>query len=103
MADTFVISSSGRATIQKDPDAILDYTWDWSLWLADIPDTISSAVLVLDAGLVEVDKQIIDANTKVVGVISGGNPNENLKAVCRITTVGGLVDDRTIYLKIKER
>ena len=35
-------------TFTKDPDAVLDYSVDWSLWLAG--DTISSSEWLLDDG-----------------------------------------------------
>lgn len=101
MTDTYVISDSGKATILKDPNATLDYTWDWTLWLDDIVDTISAKVVTVDSPLVLVSSNIV--GKKVVAFISGGVAGATYKAVCEITTAGGRIDDRTIYIKIKER
>jgi len=33
MTDTYVVDSKGRSVIVKDPNAVLDYSWDWTDWL----------------------------------------------------------------------
>ena len=42
------------AAFKKDPNATLDYTFDWSAWLTPIADTITSVTWVLSAGLTSV-------------------------------------------------
>lgn len=89
----------------KDPNAVLDYSWDWSDWLTAIAETIATAEVTGD-GVTIVSSQI--AGTSVVARISGGevaaNRNSDLPtATCRITTSGGQVDDRSIRFAIQER
>jgi hypothetical protein len=86
----------------KDPDAVLDYPVSFAAWLADISDTYASHTIEeLTGGLVE------DSSTELNGVItvwlSGGNVSETGSFTVRIVTTGGRTDDRTFYLKIRER
>jgi hypothetical protein len=86
----------------KDPAARLDYTWDWVDWLAEIADTISSATVAVPAGLTAVGVPTV-TTTAVTQRIEGGTLNDGYKMVCQITTVGGLVDERTVSLTIGNR
>jgi hypothetical protein len=108
MADTFSISRTGKATILKDPNALLDYTFDWTDWLTSLEstDAIVSVDFDIDpdtAGAPTVEAtQIVNGKLAVAWVL-GGTPAVTYSLRCRITTSGGRVDDRTVYLKIKER
>lgn len=100
--ETFVIDSRGRATMDKDPNAILDYSWDWTAWLSALNgDTISSATVSVTGGLT-VGTVGHDA-TFVTAWLSSGTVGVRATATCRIVTVGGRTEDRTIYLYIRER
>lgn len=100
--DTYVISpTSGKATIKKDPNAILDYTWDWTAYLALITDTIASVTFVLSSGITKVSSSF--TSTKVTAFLSGGVVGAAEYATCRIVTTGGRTDDRTIYFKIADK
>lgn len=92
MADSYV----------KDPAARLDYTWDWTAWLAEITDTISSATVTVPAGLTAAGPPTVTA-TAVTQRISGGALDDAYRMVCQITTAGGLIDERSIYLTISNR
>lgn len=106
--ETFVIDSkTGKALIIKDPDAVLDYTFDWTAWLDAIGDTISTKSVAVTSGS-DPASNIAVASSTVVGKtvvvwVSGGAAGETASLRCRITTVGGRTDDRTVYLKVKER
>ncbi len=89
------------ATFKKDPDAVLDYTFDWSLYLAPLADAISSVTWILDAPLVKVSSSF--TATTATAFVSGGVVGTTLNLVCRITTAAGRTDDRTIVLKILQR
>lgn len=95
--------TNGKASAVKDPNALLDYTFDWTEWLeAHTPaDTIASATVEV-TGCTLVTSSVIDAH-KVSAWISGGTVDVPASATCRITTAGGRIDDRTLTLKIKER
>jgi hypothetical protein len=86
----------------KDPAARLDYTWGWSDWLAEITDTISSATVTVPDGLTAVGVPVV-TDTDVTQRIEGGTLDEAYRMVCQITTVGGLIDERSIYLTISNR
>ena len=91
----------GKPTAIKDPDAILDYTIDFTEWLAGIADTIAGHAINV-VGVV-LESSVVDGG-KVVMWISGGSPADEVSsATVRITTAAGRVDDRTVYFKIKDR
>ncbi len=89
------------AAFKKDPNATLDYTFDWSLWLAPIADTITSVTWVLSSGLTSVSAS--NTTTTATAFISGGVLDAVEELTCRITTAGGRIDDRTIQLNIINR
>lgn len=86
----------------KDPAARLDYTWDWSDWLADVADTIESATVTLPDGLTT-DRDPAIGDTAVTQWVAGGVLGSTYRMVCQITTAGGLIDERSITLAIAER
>ena len=101
--ETFVVTA-GKPIIVKDPNAVLDYTIDWTDWLADITDTI--AAIDVDVDGVTLDDSTHDDTTVTIW-ISGGTVGTRGQARVRITTTGTgaqpRTDDRTVYFKIKER
>lgn len=104
MAEAFVVSKSGKAEIVKDPNAVLDYVFDWTDWLDALPDTINSATSAIESGTGTIVQTLVVGKTVVVWV-SGGVVGETIALRCRITTnsTPARVDDRTVYLKVKER
>lgn len=86
----------------KDPSARLEYSWDWTLWLADVSDTISSATVTVPDGLTAVGSPVVDDGF-VTQRVSGGTVDGAYRMVCQITTTGGLIDERSIHLTITER
>ncbi|MGW5175934.1 phage fiber-tail adaptor protein [Streptomyces sp. NPDC004082] len=96
------MSADNIAEYVKDPAARLDYSWDWTLWLADVVDTIASATVVVPEGLDAVDAPVID-DTVVTQRVEGGAVGSTYKMVCQITTASGLIDERSIDLTIAER
>jgi hypothetical protein len=101
---TFTFNDPDRPTIEKDVLAVLDYTWDWTAWLAG--DAISTATVTCDSSeLTVASTQVVAANTKVVAFISGGGTQLGVvrRATCKIVTTGGRTEERSIYLKIVQR
>lgn len=96
-------SDPTKPTGIKDPEAVLDYPISFAAWLADIGDTYSSHTVTPDAdgGLV------INSSSQAAGVItpiiSGGVVGKKASFTIHIVTTGGREDDRTFYLKIRER
>jgi hypothetical protein len=86
--------------IEKDPDAVLPYSWDWATLALPEGETIDTyTVTAVDSGVV------IESDQELAGVvsasISGGTPGMRHPVRCRIvTTPSGYEDDWTIYLKI---
>lgn len=85
--------------IEKDPDASLDYEFDWSAWLGE--DNISSAVVQVSDGLTLGSNS--STNTKVTVWLSGGSKGKTYTVTCRILTTGGRTDDRSFRVKVMER
>jgi hypothetical protein len=82
----------------KDPVAVLDYSFDWSLWLKT--DTIATATWTSN-GLVQSSTSISGTITTIW--LSGGIAGERYIVTCRITTAGGRTDERSIAINIQER
>lgn len=95
----------------KDPEAVLDYTFDWkplthgvaaatSDWLAT-GETISSYTVTAQTGLTK------DSDSQADGVVtvwlSGGTAGINYKVACKIVTSAGRTDERSIWIKVVER
>ena len=106
MTDTYVVSASGKAVIIKDPDAVLDYIFDWTLWLDDVVDTIATATVTTPtvSGQIVIDDSNPVGKT-VVAYISAGTVGQTYPVTCQIVTAASpaRTDERTIYIKIKER
>ncbi len=83
----------------KDPDATLDYTFNWGPWLDG--DTISTSIWILETPLSSVSESKTDTIATVF--ISGGTHLQNYLATNRITTVSGRTDDRTFILRIRNK
>jgi hypothetical protein len=87
----------------KDPDARLDYVWDWSAWLVGA-DTIDSAsfTYTTNDGTLEIGAPAIGAGT-VTAFIDGGTLGRTYSVTCHIVTAEGREDDRSQLLKVCQR
>lgn len=88
-------------TFTKDPDAVLDYSVDWSLWLAG--DEISTSEWILEQGALLEKVTDTKTPTKATAWLRGGQAGTTYLVTNRIFTVGGRTDDRTISVKVEER
>ena len=87
-------------TFTKDPDAVLDYSIEWSKWLAG--DQIqTSAWSVSDPALETAD----DSNTETRATVwlSGGMAGQSYTVTNRITTNGGRTDERSFAIQVQAR
>lgn len=83
-----------------DPNAVLNYTFDWSDWLDD-GDTINSATVTASTGLI-VDSTTVGTTAVTVVISTDGSLGaRGLK--CSITTAAGLQEDRTEQLNVEQR
>lgn len=98
---TFDVTNPLKPTIVKDPDGVLDYSWDWTAWLLPVTDTITSFVIQPTAPLTVVGTPTNNAGV-VRAFISGGISGNTYAVECEITTAAGRIDARSIYLKIKD-
>lgn len=88
-------------TWEKDPQAVLDWAFDWSNWLAASETIAGTPVVTVDSGLTK-DTQS-NTTTKVTVWLSGGTLGTTYKVACRITTNQGRTDERTIGIRVTDR
>ncbi len=88
-------------TFTKDPDAVLDYSVDWSSWLAG--DEISTSEWMLEQGALIEKVTDTKTATKATVWLRGGQAGTTYLVTNRIATVGGRTDDRTISVKVEDR
>lgn len=86
-------------TFKHDPQAVLDYLWDWAAWLNG--DTISSHSVSVPTGITLASSAHTD--TTVKAWLSGGTAGLDYKVTSHITTVAGRQDERTILIRAAER
>jgi len=90
---------SSQRNFKKDPNAILDFTVDWTDWLAS--DTIVTGTWIIPSGITEVSRS---NTTKISTVfVSGGTLGLTYSLINRINTSGGRTDDRTIFILVENQ
>lgn len=106
MSETYILDLKRRPTIDKDPSAVLDYTFDWSVYLASPADTISLAPLAVGFSVDATSGAYIalQSNTTTTATvwIGGGTIGASAVVTCMIKTTGGRTDERVIVLKIRQ-
>ena len=85
----------------KDPNALKDYSWDWTEYL-EIGEIITSAEIIGPPGTLEVVGAPTHDDTTVTVWLDGGIHMQRYFIPCRITTSKGRQDDRSLYLLVKE-
>ena len=97
----------------KDPDAVLDYKFDWkastngtdgatSDWLGT-SETISSHTITAATGLTVDSSSLTDTNTSVTVWLSGGTDQTDYTVACKIVTSAGRTDERTVTIYVRNR
>lgn len=93
-----------KLVIDKDPQAILDYSIELINWMAE-GDIVTGLVVDTTGGLVVEDSSYTD--NKLTAWLSGGTLSvpgaPYASATYRFTTLAGRQDDRTLYFKIVHR
>jgi uncharacterized protein len=92
-------------TFVHDPNAVLDYRWNWAPWLTD-GETITSFTLSPPIGITNVNSgphPNSEADGIVTGWFTGGTVGERYQIVCHIITSAGREEDATMELGIKQR
>lgn len=84
----------------KDPQAVLDYTFDWTTWLNG--DVIAGVpVVTVQTGLM-LNSQT-NSTTRVTVWLSGGTAGTSYTVACRIMTAAGRTDERTVLVRVLDR
>jgi hypothetical protein len=85
----------------KDPDAVLDFLFDWTEWLA-VGEAISSHTITVSGTGVAVDSS--SENSGIITVwLSGGTAGQVDDVNCQIVTDAARTDERTMKIRIQER
>lgn len=93
------------ASFVKDPDEVLDYTLDWSVYLPD-GDTVQTASWTIPAGISESteDGHEHSVNGKFTTVwLAGGTEPEDYLITCRIVSAQGRQVERTFEIAVRSR
>lgn len=88
--------------LTHDPNAHLDYEWDWTGWLATGETISSHTISVLPPGEMVLDNESATSNTVTVW-IAGGVPGRTYHVTCHIVTNQTRQDDRKFILSVKDR
>jgi hypothetical protein len=90
-------------SFEKDPQATLDYLFDWSEWLGS-GESITSATVTAESGLT-VDSTDVVNGTGVRAWLSGGEDWTAYEVTCSITTDSSpaRVDERTMTIMVRDR
>lgn len=89
-------------SFEHDPDARLDYTWDWSEWLAPL-ETVQSSTVTVETGMIVDGSPIILDGVKVVAFLQGGTLGQIYRATCHIVTSVGRQDDKSIVINVRQK
>jgi len=90
--------------ILKDPEAVLDYAWNWANWLdtSTTPnESIIAHTITVPSGLT------LESSTAASGIvtawISGGTVGTTYRVECLIVTTAGRTDERSLWITVQER
>lgn len=94
-------------TIQKDTEAILTYTFDWSEWLPQ-GDSISAVQYDVQARANDPDPLVavnsgVQSGTKTYIKLRDGQEGKIYTVSAKVTTADGLVDRRNFRVKVLAR
>lgn len=100
--DGYSITQQFALTWAKDPDAELDYSLDWSDWLADAPgDSIANMYVNSTPDLTITAQALRGAVTAIVA--GQGTVGQISTVTIRIVTSMGRVEERTITFVMQQR
>ena len=87
-------------TFIKDPNAVLDYSIEWSKWLAG--DQIATSEWSTSDQALEASGGSITA-TRTTIWLSGGTVSQSYTVTNQVTTVGGRTDERSFTILVQDR
>lgn len=95
-------TNPNKPTADKDPNAVFDYPIDFSAYLSELNDSYDSHEVIINSGGLVAGTSSFELGV-IKQFISGGMVGEIASFTVRITTVGGRTDDKTFYLRIKDK
>lgn len=84
----------------KDPDAVLDWHFDWINWL-DQGEVITTSTFDVTAGIAVNATENTTSNTTVW--LAGGRAGQNYQVTNRIITSAARTDERSIIIRVRDR
>ena len=105
---TGFIETNFGLEIDKDVEAQLAYTFNWSDWLEGA-DTLAAVEYTVaarrnDPTPLEIESSgITDSNTDTFVELSGGQANKVYIVTCKVTTTDGVVDRRNFRVNVVAR
>jgi len=99
----------------KDPEAVLDYAFNWADWLdtSTTPnESIIAHTVTVPSGLTLDSSAVANGvntagvtitNSLVIAWISGGTVGTTYRVECLITTSAGRKDERSLWITVQER
>ena len=96
----------------KDPNAVLDYKFDWkaetngngdSDWLASGETIEDTYTVTVGEGITKDSDARTDTNTSITIWLSGGTAGVDYEVACKIITSDSRTDERTIKIQVRER
>ncbi len=88
--------------LPKDPEAVLDYAFDWvGLGWLESGESISNYTVTVPTGLVKDSDS--EAGGTVVFWLSGGTTGISYTVTCKITTSMGRTERRSMLIRCGER
>jgi hypothetical protein len=88
--------------IPEDPTAVLDYTVDWTSWLA-AGETITASTWVVPSGLTQTTPSPSITAGKTTVWLTGGTAGQSYNVANHITTSQGRQDQRTFTVYVEAR
>lgn len=94
-------------TIQKDTEAVLTYTFDWSEWLPQ-GDSIASVDYIVQARANDPDPLVlvntgVESGTMTFIKLRDGQEGKIYTVSAKVTTNDGLIDRRNFRVKVLAR
>lgn len=86
-------------TFNKDPSAIKNYGFDWSAFLGN--DTITTSSWIVPAGITKQSES--NTTTRAIIWLSGGTHGEDYLVTNQITTSGGVTEQMSLKIQVREQ
>ena len=86
----------------KDPEAVLDYAFDWRPWL-ESGETITDFDLTSTPNITIDQTKSNQVNGIVTAWLEDGTDQQNYDITCHITTSLDREDDRTMVIEVRQR